>query len=99
MPWGPSPIRALHRSLRPPGAAALALFALAACSPGGQTPAKSAGAPAAPGGPPPSLDPPAAPGRLGPAPAAAGSDLLLTWIEPTGDFAAPLYQMRLSRFA
>ena len=98
----------LPRSLGLPGAAALGLLALAACSPGRETPAKSAGPAAGPAAsasatPPtpvhiPSLDPPAAPGSLGPSLAVAGSDLLLTWVEPTGDFAAPIYQMRLARF-
>ena len=96
----------LSRSLRRPGAAALGLLALAACSPGRETPAKSAGPAAAPAAsaPPnpaniPSFDPPAGPGSVGPALAAAGPDLLLTWVEPSGDFAAPIYQMRLARFA
>src|SRR5579885_818895 len=75
----------------------LLLFVLAACSPGGKTPVpqKTATAPAAV----PSLDPPAAPGAVGPSVAAAGADLLLTWVEPSGAFAIPVYQARLSRFS
>jgi hypothetical protein len=66
------------------------LFALA-CSPDRPAPAPPA-APAA------SLDPPAAPGSVGPALAAAGADLLLTWVEPSGSFATPVYQARFARF-
>jgi len=83
----------------------LAIVPAAACSPGGRTPEKPASAPApspaplAPGGPNASLDPPANPGSVGPALAAIGSDLLLTWVEPSGAFASPVFQMRLARFS
>jgi hypothetical protein len=46
----------------------------------------------------PNFDPPAHPGSVGPALAEAGSDLLLTWVEPSGDFGSPLFQMRFARF-
>jgi hypothetical protein len=85
------------RSLRKPALAAL--LALAACSPGGSPERAAKSGPAASA---PTLDPPAAPASVGPAlaPASAdtGSDLLLTWVEPSGSFATPVYQMRLARF-
>ena len=81
----------------------LPLLLLTACSPGGRTPEKPAPAPSAaapaPGTPNASLDPPANPGSVGAALAAAGSDLLLTWVEPSGAFASPVFQMRLARFS
>jgi hypothetical protein len=86
--------------LRPALALLLALV-LTACSPGTpeKPPEKPASAPAPTAAAAPNFDPPANPASVGPALAAAGSDLLLTWVEPSGSFASPVFQMRLSRFA
>jgi hypothetical protein len=81
----------------------LFLLALAACSPGSRTeekPAATAGTAAVPSLPAtPNFDPPANPASVGPALAEAGADLLLTWVEPSGSFATPVFQMRLSRWS
>ncbi len=81
----------------------LFLLTLAACSPGSGTqekPASTATALTAATAPAtPNFDPPANAASVGPALAEAGSDLLLTWVEPTGSFATPVFQMRLSRFS
>jgi hypothetical protein len=60
----------------------------------------AAGAPAAA----PTLDPPAAAASVGaalatvPALSGPGSELLLSWVQPSGAFGHPIFQLRLSRF-
>ncbi|HTQ78844.1 MAG TPA: hypothetical protein VMM92_02525, partial [Thermoanaerobaculia bacterium] len=79
--------------------AATVCLAVAACSPGGKAaaPPPTPQATAAPA--PPSLDPPAGAASVGLALGVAGPDLLLTWVEPSGSFATPIFEMRLSRFS
>jgi hypothetical protein len=83
--------------------AAAGLLLAAACSPAGPGDRRTPPAPGPPAvaSPAASYDPPAGAGSVGPslAPAGNGSDLLLTWVEPTGSFAIPIYQMSFSRFS
>ena len=74
-------------------------LAFAACSPASPKAEKSAPVPAASAVAAPNFDPPANAASVGPALAEAGSDLLLTWVEPSGSFATPVFQMRLARFS